>query len=218
MRLTPRVILAAACLGAAACRSGGGAQSNQPVPDEHPLAGLAAQRIVVTPVYAVRVAPDLGWADRIGKQRDVMRQLDDDIASIFADRGFKSRWVFPEDLVRSYHLNPTYATDPYALGEEPLRAGRFEPGARLPEPLASQIRVMVALHDSRYVLAPVELRLERVAATGTAGRAVLSVALLDARFSEVRMVTSVESDTASAFSPAMLMSAATKVANLVTAP
>ncbi len=219
MRLTPRVLLAAVCLGAAACRSGGaGGRSNEPVPDEHPLAALAAQRIVVTPLYAIRVAPELGWADHIGKQRDVMRQVDEDIMSAFADRGFRSRWVFPEDLVRSYRLNSTYATDPYALGEEALRTGTIEPGTRLAEPLASQVRVIIALHDGRYVLAPVELRFERAGATGAAGRAVLRIALLDARFSDVRLITTVQSDTASAFSPAMLQGVATRMANLITAP
>ena len=55
-------------------------------------------------------------------------------------------------------------TDPYALAEEPLRSPvAVDRRTRLAEPLASQLRTMVALHeDARLVLAPVELRFERV--------------------------------------------------------
>lgn len=220
MRLPLAVLLCAVSAGAMACRSGnaGGGKPGEPPADERPLAGLAAQRIAVTPVYALRVAPDLGWADRVGKQRDVMRQLDSAIASTLAERGFGSRWVFPPDLVRSYHVNPTYATDPYALGQEPLRSPRLEAGARIPEPLASQLRTISALHDGRYVLAPVELRLERADAGSTAGRAVLHLVLVDSRSTEVKWVGDVKSDTASTFGPALLESVATRMANLIAAP
>jgi hypothetical protein len=67
---------------------------------------------------------------------------------------------------------------------------------------------MIALHDSRFVLLPVELRFERDAAGQ--GLAVLRVDLIDGRLGEVR------SDPAATFSPALLASLATHFADLVT--
>jgi hypothetical protein len=86
--------------------------------------------------------------------------------------------------------------------------------ARLPEPLASQIRTMVALHDDvRLVLAPVELRLEKAGATG--GRGILRLVLVDARASNVRWIGQVAGDEAPAFGPVVTASLAARLANVV---
>ena len=95
---------------------------------------------------------------------EVARTQDADIAEAFRDRGMKT-WILPSGLDSAFRRNPTYATDPHALAEEPLRSPSLSGDQRLPEPIASQLRTIVALHDdARLVLAPVELRIE--AATG----------------------------------------------------
>src|SRR4051812_35564848 len=153
-------------------------QGAAPQPAEHTLAGLAAQHIAVLPTYMARVDPALNWA--IGRPTELQRTLDADILEAFQDRGLRHFWVFPEDLVRSYKSNPTYGTDPYTLAEEPLRSPALGIDARLPEPLASQIRTLVAFQqDLRLVIAPVEVRIEPVKPKG--GRGVLRVVLIDAR-------------------------------------
>jgi hypothetical protein len=141
--------------------------------------------------------------------------MDDDIAAGIANRGLKTGWVFPADLALSYKRNPTYASDPYALAEEPLRAASFIAGARLTEPLASQLRTMIALHENaRLVLMPIELRFERVDSANTA-RATLKLAMVDPRFSEARWVGEIRSDTTSA-DPRVLMAALAKeIADLI---
>ena len=84
----------------------------------------------------------------------------------------------------------------------------------LPEPLASQIRTMVALQeDTRLVLAPVELRLDTA---GTGGRGVLRVTLMDARTSDIRWIGDIVSDTVPAFGPAITASIAARLAGVVT--
>jgi len=203
------VILALSC--------GGGTPPNTaPVPDAVPLSSLAAQRVVVTPTYALSVASDLGWQSRVG--RDVLRAMDVDLEAALNERGLRRGWVMPADLVQSYTRNPTYATDPYALAIEPLRGPKFVTGSRLSEPLASQLRTMIALHENaRLVLAPVELRFERASAGSTAARAALRVALLDPRFSEARWVGEVRGDTASAFTPELTSSVARKLVDLIAA-
>src|SRR5438270_775663 len=132
----------------AAC--GGGATSSpttNPAPQQHPLAALAASGAIVTPTYALRVAPELDWGTRIGATRDFLRSVDDSIGAALAERGLRTGWILPADLVTSYRRNPTYAPDPYALAEEPLKSPSFAAGTSLPEPLASQLRTMIALPE-----------------------------------------------------------------------
>ena len=98
---------------------------------------------------------------------------------------------------RSNETHPTRRI--LALAEEPLRSPALNIEQRLPEPLASQLRTMVALHeDARLILAPVEVRFEPV---GTGGRALLRIVLVDPRLSRPTWIGEVVSDSASAFGP-----------------
>lgn len=215
MRIVLRLLLGAVAATTLAC---GASQQPEtpptPKPAARPLAGLVSEKIVITPTFALHVAPVLGWESRVGRRDEVLRQLDSDIVATLTDRGLRRRWVFPADLVHSYRLNPTYATDPYDLAEQPLRSPGFEGGSPLPEPLASQLRTISALTDGRFILMPVELRLER-AGTGTAGRAVLRLMLIDSRLSQARWVGEAKSDTTSTYGPALLANVATKLADMI---
>ena len=195
----------------AAC--GGGAASTPtttPAPQEHPLAILQSNGAIVTPTYALRVAPELNWGARIGSTRDFLRAVDDSIGAALAARGLRNGWITPSDLVTSYRRNPTYATDPYALAEEPLKSSGFSAGTRLPEPLASQLRTMIALHENaRYVLLPIEVRFERDSS------ARLRLALVDPRFAEAKWVGEVRSDVANADPRALASALAGHIADLV---
>jgi hypothetical protein len=180
------------------------------------LSGLAAQHVAVLPTYAVRVMPGLSWGTTIGRHADVQRTLDADILSALDERGIRKTWIFPEALERSYRRNSTYAVDPYALAEEPLRSPSLAVDQRLPEPIASEIRTLVALHDDvRFVLAPVELRLEPAGSGSPAGRGVLRLVLLDARASNVRWLGDIASDTATAFGPVITASIAARLADVI---
>ena len=204
--------LAAACGGSSASHP---STSPSPVPDARPLASLAATGAIVTPTYAVRVAPGLDWSARLGSSREILRAMDDDIASTLTARGLKAGWLFATELAVSYKRNPTYAPDPYALAEEPLRAPAFIAGSRLTEPLASQLRTMIALHENaRVVLVPIELRFDR-SDSSSAARGALRLALIDPRFSEARFVGEVKSDTTSADPRVLTASLARAVANLI---
>lgn len=193
---------------------GGGAKpQTQPELAEHSLSGLAAQHIVLLPTYSIRVMPGLPWSASIGRPLDVQRTLDADLLAAFDERGLRKTWIFPEDLQASFKRNASYAADPYGLAEEPLRSPALNTEQRLPEPLASQLRTLVALHeDARLILAPVEVRFEPV---GTGGRAVLRIVLVDPRLSRPTWIGEVVSDSASAFGPVISASLASKLANLV---
>jgi hypothetical protein len=199
-------------IAAASC---GGPPKTAPEPAEHSLATLAAQHIVVLPTYAVRIVPGLAWRS-IGRPTDLQTLLDADIVSAFDERGLNKTWVFPAELEHAYRQNPTYASDPHNLAEEPLRSPALKLEDRLPEPFATQIRRLIALHDEvRYVLAPVELRFEKADSTGTRGRGVLRLVLLDARLSSVRWIGEFSSDTLSSYSPAVTAGIAAKLASAV---
>jgi hypothetical protein len=203
------VALAIACGGSSSSRP-----STNPVPDVHPLAALAATGAIVTPTYALKVAPELDWTARLGPTRDVLRGIDEDIAAVLEARGLKRGWVMPPDLAASFRRNPTYASDPYALAEEPLRSASFVAGKRLAEPLASQLRTMIALHENAtVVLVPIELRFEP--ANAPTARASLRLALIDPRFSEARWVGEVSSDTTSADPRVLTAALARGLADLI---
>lgn len=207
------IVIGALAVATTNCRG-----SSQPAPApqvaEHALAGLAAQHIIVLPTYAARVMPDLAWTAAVARPGQLQRTLDADILAALEERGLQKTWILPPQLVQSYRRNSTYAADPYTLAEEPLRSPSLAVNARLPEPLASQIRTLVALHDeARLVLAPVELRLES-AGNGT-GRGVLRLVLLDARASNVVWIGQVSSDSADAFGPAITAGVAARLASAV---
>jgi hypothetical protein len=156
-------------------------------------------------------------AATLGRPADVKKTLDADILAALDERGLRKVWLLPPDLEQSYKRNSTYAANPYGLAEEPLRSPVLKLGDRLPEPLASQVRTLVALHaDVRMVLAPVELRLEAADSTGMA-QAVLRLVLLDARMSNVRWIGEIRSDPAKTFGPRVTATIASKLADVMSA-
>lgn len=212
-----RLAFSAALLLTACHRGAQPGDEPAPVQEQlRPLANLAAQRTIVTPSFYLVQGDVLGWAAQVPKPRDYMKQLDDEIATVLADRGLKTQWIYPADLVRASRANPTYAVDPYTIGANALR-GNVVSGAKLGDPLATQLRTMIALQEgARAVLVPVELRFEKTA-TGQ-GVAALKVALLDGRLADIRWVGTVRSEPSSTLSRAVLTSVAAHFADLITAP
>jgi hypothetical protein len=186
-----------------------------PLPNR-PLAGLAGQQVIVIPTHYLRPGDSLGWAGAVERPRQLLTDVDDEIAFALGERGFRTKWVFPEQLVRSALRNAAHSPDPRALAAEGLRPlARRRSDGQLGEPLASQLRSLVALHGARYALFPVELRFEKI---GGAGRAVLHVFLLDARLSRATWGGDVRGDTASTFGRGAIASVANNLADLIAAP
>ena len=211
-RLAPLVTLVIA----AACSRGTDPNAQvAPLPNR-PLAGLAGQQVIVIPAHYLRPGDSLGWAEAVERPRQLLTDVDDEIAFALGERGFRTKWVFPEQLVRSAQRNAAHSPDPRALAAEGLRPlARRRPDGQLGEPLASQLRSLVALHGARYALFPVELRFEKI---GGAGRAVLHVLLLDARLSRATWGGDVRGDTASVYGRGLIASAANNLADLIAAP
>ena len=87
----------------------------------------------------------------------------------------------------------------------------------VPEPLASQLRTLVALEDDcRYVLFPVEVRF--VGAGPGEERAVVRLVIFDAREARITWMADVASEPAAKFSRGLAASFADHLADLVSAP
>jgi hypothetical protein len=201
----------AACAGQPAAKA-----SDMPAAPVHPFAALVGQQVIVAPTHSLRETDALGWTAQIPRSRELLRTLDAEIETELAARGIAKQWVFPEALARAARLNPSYSVDPYALAADPLRNPAAVAGARLAEPLATQVRTMVALQESgRVILLPVELRFEKQ--PSGEGVAVLRVALLDGRIGEIRWIGDLRSDPATTFSRGLLTSLAAHFADLITA-
>jgi hypothetical protein len=216
----PRLAVAALLLAAIGCGGTGRTTAATPPPitsSVRPLAPLVPQNIVVTPLLALREADTLGWSQAIPNRREFLRSVDEQMQAALRERGLTRPWIFPEALARAAQRNPGHAIDPYQLAMEPLRRReRLQVAERLPEPLASQIRTIVALHDARFVILPLELYFEPVGQGE--GRAVLRLAFADARLSDIQWVGDVRSDPASRFDPAVAAELGRRFADLVIAP
>jgi hypothetical protein len=186
------------------------------VPGEtpRPLAAYAAQRVILTPtarVIAFSTSDTLGTEPRLTQAE--ARAFDEELVRRLRERGLASTWILPADLVRAYERNRTYAPDPHNLATEPVRSPRFTAGSKYGEPLSSQLRTMIALHEeARYVLLPIILRLNH------GGRTTLRVALLDPRFAQAQWVGEIRSDSAVAQPGTALTQVARRVADLFAAP
>ena len=188
-----------------------------PIPSRRasPLAGLAGQHIVVLPTHYIR-ADTLGWSSRITAPRATLAALDSAIERALSERGFRTDWTYPPALARSARRNAGYVSDPYSLAGERLRFGVRATDGMVKEPLASQLRSIVAITDARYALFPVEVRFERL--TDGRARPVLRLALIDARGASVRWTGDVRGAAGNDITSATFESVAFALADLVAAP
>lgn len=217
MRLSSR-LPTSLLLVLAACAGQHPNEAPTPPAPVRPLGALVAQQVIVAPIHSLREVDPFGWTQQIPRSRAYLRAVDDAIDAELGARGLGTQWIYPAAIVRASQASPSYAVDPYALGAGPLTSPGIESGTRLGEPLATQLRTMVALQDrARAVLLPVELHFERDVVKRDQGVAVLRVALIDARVGEVRWIGDVRSDPSPTFSPALMSSLANKFADLITA-
>lgn len=175
------------------------------MPAGPPLAPFTSLRVSLTPVQS--------WhADSTGWSRDVnwattRLAIDSTLQAILEDRGLGKKWVYASDMVRTAKRNPTYATDPYALGIARLRTMEMKSGNPIPQVLADNLRPYTALGDSRYALIPFELR-----AKGDG--VVLRMVLVDTRSRSLVWA----GDLAAPGGAQMVSELATRVANLIIEP
>lgn len=181
-----------------------------------PLAPLATQPVALLPAQYLRSGDSASAGAGLGPSRQVLASLDSAIVAELGARGTASQWIMPEALTRSAKRNPAFASDPHALSAESLRHGVRRTNPRLGEPLASQMRSLVALTEARFGLIPAEIRFEPLPTGGT--RAILRLVLVDARLAEIQWAGDVSTEVASPTSSAIVGGLARRVADLLVAP
>lgn len=180
-----------------------------------PLASFASTRMVALPVQGLRGGDAMGWAAAAGDPRVFLAAVDSSLERTLKERGLGTVWAFPSDLARSARRNPLYATNPAAVrAGDAVRTMERRRGSEIPEPVASQLRAMAGIHDARHVLVPVEVRFEPGRAAGTA-RAVLHVAVLDVRLSQLAWSGDIAGAEAPRYSAAVATDLAQRFADLL---
>ena len=226
-------IRAAALVAALGCAGQPNAAAQADIPVKRPLASFVSRPVLVLPTRFLGGDGVLGWTAELGDPATYLGDLDAEIAFALKQRGIDKLWILPPAIVRSVRRNPGFAVDPHDLSADWLRPPLEKPPEQLPEPFASQVRSLVALQEgAQYVLYPVEVRFESVGTDGTQpsggpsdakgsagartqGRAVLRIALIDARRQKVVWMADVVSDPYPSFSPALAASVAEHLADLI---
>lgn len=132
------------------------AQQQPAVPAGPPLSSFTAMRVSIVPVQLWR-ADSIGWSRDVDWARTRLA-IDSTLQAILEERGLGRKWAYASDVIRIAKRNPTYASDPYALGVGRLRTAELKGGDAIPQMLADNLRPFTAIGDSRYALIPVELR------------------------------------------------------------
>jgi hypothetical protein len=136
------------------------AQREEPkLPPVRPLAtaGLAGQIIAVLPLTLVVADPALandsiyaGYSDR----RAALLRADSLVGEGLRSRGPEVNWVLPPQLRKIARRSAGVVNDPDQMGQAILRAPNVE---KVPDPLRSSIRSLVALVGGRMALVPASL-------------------------------------------------------------
>lgn len=183
-----------------------------PAQQPAPLAPYAGIKVAVVPVQFFHV-DTVSWGTPSGL---VLRAAFDSLLSeALNEHGLTGTWATPADVQRAARRNVMYAGDPRNLGAFPVRYG-VKKETSIADPLASNLRRIVALHDARYALVPVELHVNTEKSGG--GHLGVRLLLVDARLSTLVWQADLIGDTAAAYTPALLQKLALRVAELVVAP
>jgi len=205
------VIVAIGCAGGAAPAK---EQAGAPVQGT-PLAAMAGRQVLVMPVQRNVVVVDQGMDQAAAIEGwNFIVALDDSIASALTARGVGSTWTFATTITAVAKRNGGLAGDPHALAAGGLQRLVRAGDDPVSEPLASQIRTLVALREGRYAVLPAAVRFENVAG---GARGTMIVYLIDSRTARIVWSGEVPSITSSRFSPATAGSIAERFADLVVA-
>jgi len=186
--------------------------AQQPVPQTAPLAQYSSVKVAVVPVQFYKA--DVGGF--AGQPAATMRTAFDSLLSEqLEEHGLKGMWATPADVQRTAKRNAMYTSDPRNLGAFTVRNGVNPKKPLIVDPLASNLRRLVALHDARYLLMPVELRAD---GGKEGGHLAVRLLLIDARLNTALWQVDLLSERAATYSPALLQQLATRVADLVVAP
>jgi hypothetical protein len=146
-----------------------------------PTAGLAGQRVALTPLALVAAEDTLHWDALIADRRATLDKSDSIIATLLTARAPEVTWIKPAELRHAARRAPGIAADPDQMGTPFLRGDKI---VDVPDPLRYQLRTLVGLVGGRYAMIPAGLVYRRQAGK-TDATAELSIVMIDTRVGKV---------------------------------
>lgn len=138
-----------------ACGSRNPDQAPTPTPTAPlPTAGLAGQKVGVTPLTLVAAEDSLHWDALLADRRETLDKSDSIIATLLGARAPEVTWATPAEMRRAARRAAGIAADPDQMGTAFLRAEQI---VDVPDPLRYQLRTLMGLVGGRYVLVPAGL-------------------------------------------------------------
>jgi hypothetical protein len=154
--LSVGVLLLLACRAQAQNDSKTAPKPLPPVP-VLPTAQLAGQSIAVLPLTLVVADPTLE-SDTIyapyREHRSALLRADSLVAEGMRTRSPEVNWVLPPELRKLARRSAGFVADPDQMGQAVLRGPGLE---KIPDPLRSSLRNLIALTDGRMALVPASL-------------------------------------------------------------
>ena len=159
-----------------------------------PTAGLAGQKVGLTPLTLVAAEDTLHWDALIADRRAALDMSDSIIGTLLAARAPEVTWAGPAELRRAARRAAGLAADPDQMGTAFLRADQL---VDVPDPLRYQLRTLMGLVGGRYAMVPAGLVFRRPPVSPSARQpdtlsarppvavAELSIVLIDTRVGKV---------------------------------
>jgi hypothetical protein len=144
---------------------------------------LAGQQIVVLPLTLMAAEPALEADTLYAPYRDrraAFSWADSLLGDVLTGRAPEVRWVLPPALRKAARRGAGFVADPDQMGQSILRAPKLK---KVPDPLRSSLRNLVAVAGGRYALVPAALGFTRDSAGQV--QADLAIVVADARNGEV---------------------------------
>ena len=173
------------------CASSSREEEQTVTPASSPLAGMIGRQVVVLPAQLLSTSGPAGTWDVRPDEAPLLKLLDEEIADAFRKRGVRSNWTFAAELIASATRNAGLAGNPLALPVAGIRRIKAS-DTPLPEPLASNIRTLVSLTNTRYVIMPLETKVDIKAERR---KGALNLLLIDSRTARVLWAGEVEGQT-----------------------
>jgi hypothetical protein len=119
-----------------------------------PTAGLAGQRVALTPLELLGAEDTLHWDALFADRRATLNKCDSIIATLLGARAPEVTWVGPPELRHIARRGAGIVADPDQMGTAFLRAENL---IDVPDPLRYQLRTLLGLVGGRYALIPAGL-------------------------------------------------------------
>ena len=186
-----------------------------PPPDPAPLASFAGRKVAVFPLQRLAGGDSTTQPMGAGTVRSRGAVFDSAFARVLGARGLGAQWVLAPAMARIAQREVINRTDVRALAVQGLGPQRRPNDIELREPLASQLRPLVAMADTRFAAVPVEVRVTTLPDGRRTAR--VRVAILDVRAAHVLTIPEVTGAPA-ADEAGALEAAAVAFADLIVAP